>query len=68
MPDHSPAHLSQMAQQSAAVRRARLIERLISTAPPLSEEQVDRLRLLLHARATDGVNQQTPSVPTGWAS
>lgn len=51
MPDHTARHLSEMAKKSAAARRADLIARLIESAPPLSAEQVDRLRALLHQRS-----------------
>ena len=49
MPNHTPEHLKKMHQRSSAIRRMKVLERAIITAPPLSKEQVEQLQLLLDA-------------------
>jgi hypothetical protein len=62
MPDQTSAHIMRMTQQSAVVRRARLIERLIASAPPFSDEQKARFCQLLNVRP--GVEEADAVNPT----
>lgn len=50
MPNHSPTHLAEMAQRSAAQRRTDKIARLVADVPLLNGAQVCRLKALLDGR------------------
>jgi len=50
MPNHSPTHLAEMAQRSAAQRRTDKLARLVADAPALNPAQVSHLKALLDER------------------
>ncbi len=58
MPNHSPTHLAEMAQRSAAQRRTDKIARLVADAPALNRAQVCRLKALLDGRLAAQSGQQ----------
>jgi len=58
MPNHSPTHLAEMAQRSAAQRRTDKLARLVADAPALNRAQVCRLKALLDGRLAAQSGQQ----------
>jgi hypothetical protein len=58
MPNHSPTHLAEMAQRSAAQRRTDKLARLVADAPALNPAQVSHLKALLDGRLAAQSGQQ----------